>query len=164
MPCRQPRQVLPLALETCSWGGPVPQLSAAPNGFPPCLQGSGLGPGTYNLRSSIGEGLRRAGGPGPCQPFSEDRLKPTGGGHHALEVRHPGAPHPDGVSQRAVALPTHCYKDDELPYASVHPAWILFFDFPWILEKQTHAAASGEWVGCRHGAGEQDGAREPHQG
>ncbi|NXN66562.1 LEXM protein, partial [Himantopus himantopus] len=48
------------------------------DGFPPCLQGSSLGPGTYHLRSSINEGLRRAGGPSPCQPFSGDKLKPTG--------------------------------------------------------------------------------------
>ncbi|NXJ49545.1 LEXM protein, partial [Spizaetus tyrannus] len=44
--------------------------------FPPYLQGSGPGPGTYRLRSSIDEGLRRrAGGLGPCQPFSGDRSK-----------------------------------------------------------------------------------------
>ncbi|NXU53027.1 LEXM protein, partial [Turnix velox] len=52
-----------------------------------CLQGSGLGPGTYNLRSSIDEGLWRAKGSVPHQPFSGDRSKPAGGGHHALEVR-----------------------------------------------------------------------------
>ncbi|KAM6199534.1 ciliary microtubule-associated protein 2 [Sarcoramphus papa] len=50
--------------------------------------GSGLGPGTYHLQSSIDEGLRRAGGSGPCQPISGDRSKPAGGGHHALELRH----------------------------------------------------------------------------
>ncbi|NXV91783.1 LEXM protein, partial [Calonectris borealis] len=49
--------------------------------FPPCLQGSGLGPGTYHLRSSIDERLRRAGGPG--QLFSRDRSKPTGAPHAA---------------------------------------------------------------------------------
>ncbi|KAM6264763.1 LOW QUALITY PROTEIN: ciliary microtubule-associated protein 2 [Spheniscus humboldti] len=49
--------------------------------------GSGLEPGTYHLRSSIDEGLRRVGGPGPCQLFLGDRSKPTGGGHHALERR-----------------------------------------------------------------------------
>ncbi|NWI26517.1 LEXM protein, partial [Sula dactylatra] len=43
---------------------------------PPCLQGSGLGPSTYHLQSSINEGLWRAGS--PSQPFSGDRLKPTG--------------------------------------------------------------------------------------
>ncbi|KAM6398225.1 ciliary microtubule-associated protein 2 [Pluvialis apricaria] len=55
----------------------------------PAALGSGLGPGTYHLRSSIDEGLRRVGGPGPgpCQPFSRDRSKPTSGGHHALERR-----------------------------------------------------------------------------
>ncbi|NXH75978.1 LEXM protein, partial [Hydrobates tethys] len=46
---------------------------------PPCLQGSGLGPGTYHLRSSIDEGLRRAGSPGWL--FSGDRSKPTGASH-----------------------------------------------------------------------------------
>ncbi|NWH49080.1 LEXM protein, partial [Fregata magnificens] len=46
---------------------------------PLCLQGSGLGPGTYHLQSSIDKGLQRAGG--PSQPFSGDRLKPTGASH-----------------------------------------------------------------------------------
>ncbi|KAM6305535.1 ciliary microtubule-associated protein 2 [Aegotheles albertisi] len=49
--------------------------------------GSGLGPGTYDLRSSIDEGLRRVGGRGHGQPFSGDRSKPAGGGRHALERR-----------------------------------------------------------------------------
>ncbi|NXL11229.1 LEXM protein, partial [Mesembrinibis cayennensis] len=49
--------------------------SAAPAAFPPCLQGSGLGPGTYHLRSSINKGLRRAAGPGRL--FSGDKSKPT---------------------------------------------------------------------------------------
>ncbi|XP_069646007.1 ciliary microtubule-associated protein 2 [Haliaeetus albicilla] len=50
--------------------------------------GSSPGPGTYRLRSSIDEGLRRrAGGLGPCQPFSGDRSKLGRGGHHALERR-----------------------------------------------------------------------------
>ncbi|NXL62575.1 LEXM protein, partial [Chordeiles acutipennis] len=46
--------------------------------FPLCLQGSGLGPGTYPLRSSIDQGLRQAGGSGPCQRFSRDRSKSAG--------------------------------------------------------------------------------------
>ncbi|NXF43831.1 LEXM protein, partial [Oceanites oceanicus] len=49
--------------------------------FSPCLQGSGLGPGTYHLRSSSDKGLRRAGGPGRL--FSGDRSKPTGAPHPA---------------------------------------------------------------------------------
>ncbi|NXS70525.1 LEXM protein, partial [Pandion haliaetus] len=49
--------------------------SQPPLSFPPYLQGSGLGPGTYCLRSSIDEGLRRVGGLGPCQPCSGDRSK-----------------------------------------------------------------------------------------
>ncbi|XP_040983999.1 lymphocyte expansion molecule [Aquila chrysaetos chrysaetos] len=41
--------------------------------------GSGPGPGTYRLRSSIDEGLRRrAGGLGPCQLFSGHRSKLAG--------------------------------------------------------------------------------------
>ncbi|NWU47133.1 LEXM protein, partial [Dromas ardeola] len=59
------------------------ERSQSPNAFPPCLQGSGLGPGTYHLRSSIDEGLRWAMGSGPCQPFSGDRLKPAGASHAA---------------------------------------------------------------------------------
>nr|XP_009481446.1 PREDICTED: uncharacterized protein C1orf177 homolog [Pelecanus crispus] len=51
----------------------------------PAAVGSGLGPGTCLLRSSIDKGLRRPGSPCPRQLFSGDRLKPTGGGHHALE-------------------------------------------------------------------------------
>ncbi|NXY77860.1 LEXM protein, partial [Glareola pratincola] len=50
----------------------------SPNAFPLCLQGSGLGPGTYHLRSSIDKGLRWAMGSGPCQPFLRDSSKPTG--------------------------------------------------------------------------------------
>ncbi|NXT78542.1 LEXM protein, partial [Zapornia atra] len=47
--------------------------------FPPVIpQGSGLGPGTYHLRNSIGEGLQRSGSRGSSQPFSGDRWKPTG--------------------------------------------------------------------------------------
>ncbi|NXG89507.1 LEXM protein, partial [Stercorarius parasiticus] len=49
--------------------------------FPPCLQGSGLGPGTYHLQSSIDEGLWRAMGSGHCQPVSGDRSKPAGASH-----------------------------------------------------------------------------------
>ena len=146
-------------------GWPCPTAERSPRCLsPPCLQGSGLGPGTYHLQSSIDEGLRRAGGPGPCQPFSGDRSKPAGGGHHALEVSCPGTTHPDEVSQRAAALPTHCYKDRELPYDSICPAWILLFVFPWILEKYTHAAVFGERAGCRHRAGERAGACEQRQG
>ncbi|KAM9283138.1 ciliary microtubule-associated protein 2 [Morus bassanus] len=52
---------------------------------PLTAMGSGLGPGTYHLRSSINKGLRRAGS--PSQTFSGDRLKPAGGGHHALQRR-----------------------------------------------------------------------------
>ncbi|NXX02828.1 LEXM protein, partial [Larus smithsonianus] len=47
----------------------------------PCpgdMLGSGLGPGTYHLRSSIDEGLRRAMGSRHCQPFSGGRSKPAG--------------------------------------------------------------------------------------
>ncbi|XP_074951615.1 ciliary microtubule-associated protein 2 [Phalacrocorax aristotelis] len=57
--------------------------SRTANCAPLAAMGSGLGPGTYHLQSSIDEGLRRAGG--PSQPLSGDRLKPTGRGHHALE-------------------------------------------------------------------------------
>ncbi|NWY55683.1 LEXM protein, partial [Chionis minor] len=53
----------------------------SPNTFPLFLQGSGLGPGTYHLRSSIDEGLRQAGG--PRRPFSGDKSKPTGASHAA---------------------------------------------------------------------------------
>ncbi|NXQ82686.1 LEXM protein, partial [Nyctibius grandis] len=56
---------------------------AAPNAFPPCLQGSSVGPGTYHLRSSIDELLRRAGGPGSRQPFWGSRSKPAGASHTA---------------------------------------------------------------------------------
>ncbi|KAK2540497.1 hypothetical protein Q9233_001369 [Columba guinea] len=45
--------------------------------------GSGLGPGTYHLKSSIDVGLQRVHSPG--QTFSGDRRKPAGGGHHSLE-------------------------------------------------------------------------------
>uniref|UniRef100_A0A672TV39 Ciliary microtubule associated protein 2 n=1 Tax=Strigops habroptila TaxID=2489341 RepID=A0A672TV39_STRHB len=55
--------------------------------FSLCLQGSGLGPGTYSLRSSIGRGLQRAGGPRPCQRVSGGRPKPTGGGYQHLEQK-----------------------------------------------------------------------------
>ncbi|NXU32014.1 LEXM protein, partial [Thalassarche chlororhynchos] len=46
--------------------------------FPSCLQGSGLGPGTYHLRSSVDKGLRRAGSPRPSRLCSGDKSKPTG--------------------------------------------------------------------------------------
>ncbi|XP_049663356.1 lymphocyte expansion molecule [Accipiter gentilis] len=51
--------------------------------------GSGPGPGTYRLRSSIDEGLRRrrAGGLGPCQTFSGDRSKLAGCRQRAGERR-----------------------------------------------------------------------------
>ncbi|NXG67485.1 LEXM protein, partial [Hemiprocne comata] len=56
----------------------------SPNPSPPlCLQGSGLGPGTYNLRSSIDEGLQRAGGHCPCHPSPGDRTKLAGASHSA---------------------------------------------------------------------------------
>ncbi|KFQ94060.1 Uncharacterized protein C1orf177, partial [Nipponia nippon] len=55
--------------------------NAALASFPPCLQGSGLGPGTYHLRSSINEGLRQAAG--PSRLFSGDRSKPTDASHTA---------------------------------------------------------------------------------
>ncbi|NXH09599.1 LEXM protein, partial [Bucco capensis] len=45
------------------------------------LQGSGLGPGTYDLQSSIDEKLQRAGGPSFCQAFSRDRSKPASPSH-----------------------------------------------------------------------------------
>ncbi|KAM9239237.1 LOW QUALITY PROTEIN: ciliary microtubule-associated protein 2 [Leptosomus discolor] len=48
---------------------------------------SGLGPGTYHLRSSMDKGLRHMGGPSPCQPFLGNRSKPAGGRHHTLERR-----------------------------------------------------------------------------
>ncbi|NXS61416.1 LEXM protein, partial [Brachypteracias leptosomus] len=55
--------------------------SQPPLPFPLFLQGSGLGPGTYSLRSSIEEGLRRAGGPGPCKPSSGNKSKPARAPH-----------------------------------------------------------------------------------
>ncbi|NWW42350.1 LEXM protein, partial [Pedionomus torquatus] len=51
--------------------------SPPPMSFPQCLQGSGLGPGTYHLRSSIDEGLRRAMDSRPCQTFSGHKSKPA---------------------------------------------------------------------------------------
>ncbi|NXO50005.1 LEXM protein, partial [Aramus guarauna] len=63
-----------------------------PPPLPLCLQGSGLGPGTYHLQSSIEEGLRRPGSHGLCQPFSRDRAKPASSGHHALEQRRGAEP------------------------------------------------------------------------
>ncbi|XP_071665963.1 ciliary microtubule-associated protein 2 [Patagioenas fasciata] len=54
----------------------------------PAAMGSGLGPGTYHLKSSINVGLQRVRSPG--QTFSGDRRKPADGGHHALEVCCPG--------------------------------------------------------------------------
>ncbi|XP_065513056.1 ciliary microtubule-associated protein 2 [Caloenas nicobarica] len=51
----------------------------------PAAMGSGLGPGTYHLKSSIDAGLQRAHSPG--QTFLGDRRKPAGGGHRALERR-----------------------------------------------------------------------------
>ncbi|NXJ79549.1 LEXM protein, partial [Trogon melanurus] len=51
--------------------------------FPLCLQGSGLGPGTYDLQSSIDEVLCQARGPGPCRTFLGDRSKPTSASHVA---------------------------------------------------------------------------------
>ncbi|XP_074893749.1 ciliary microtubule-associated protein 2 [Buteo buteo] len=55
---------------------------------PLAAEGSGPGPGTYRLRSSIDEGLRRrAGGLGPCQPFSGDRSKLAGCRQRAGERR-----------------------------------------------------------------------------
>lgn len=167
MPRWQPWQVLPLALGTRWWGGPLPPLNVACTAFlPRYLQGSGPGPGTYRLRSSIDEGLRRrrAGGLGPCQTFSGDRSKLGRGGHHALEVRCPGVPQPARVSHRAVALSARCSKGGKLPYASICPTWILLFDFPWRLEKYTCVAAFWERAGCRQRAGERAGAREQWQG
>ncbi|XP_009634474.1 lymphocyte expansion molecule [Egretta garzetta] len=61
--------------------------SGMPQRALPAAVGSGLGPGTYDLPSSINKGLRRAAGPGPCQLFLGDRSKPTGGGRHTLEQR-----------------------------------------------------------------------------
>uniref|UniRef100_A0A8B9IPW4 Lymphocyte expansion molecule n=1 Tax=Anser cygnoides TaxID=8845 RepID=A0A8B9IPW4_ANSCY len=58
----------------------------APLPSPLCLQGSGPGPGTYSLPSSIEEGLRRAGGRVPCQ-VSGDKAKPSGGRRHDWEVK-----------------------------------------------------------------------------
>ncbi|NXP70199.1 LEXM protein, partial [Ramphastos sulfuratus] len=43
----------------------------------PCLQGSGLGPGTYQLRGSIEEGLRRAGSFSLRKASSRDKPKPA---------------------------------------------------------------------------------------
>ncbi|XP_008501100.1 lymphocyte expansion molecule [Calypte anna] len=51
----------------------------------PELTGSGLGPGTYNLRSSIDEKLREARGSWPCPPTSRGKLKPTRGGRGPFE-------------------------------------------------------------------------------
>ncbi|XP_035189277.1 lymphocyte expansion molecule [Oxyura jamaicensis] len=50
----------------------------------PSATGSGLGPGTYSLPSSIDEGLRRAGGRVPCQ-VSGDKTKPSSGRRHDWE-------------------------------------------------------------------------------
>ncbi|XP_031458954.1 lymphocyte expansion molecule isoform X2 [Phasianus colchicus] len=50
-----------------------------PATFPVCLQGSGLGPGTYSPWSSTEKQLRQTGGRIPCQVFSRDKLKPAGG-------------------------------------------------------------------------------------
>ncbi|KAM6262283.1 ciliary microtubule-associated protein 2 [Porphyrio hochstetteri] len=63
----------------------LPTAEASPAPCPGDTLGSSLGPCTYHLRSSIGEGLQRSGGRGSCQPFSGDRWKPTGGGHHTVE-------------------------------------------------------------------------------
>ncbi|NWX51209.1 LEXM protein, partial [Steatornis caripensis] len=52
--------------------------SQPPLPFSLCPQGSGPGPGTYNLRSSIDEGLQRASGPKPCQFSLDRRSKPAG--------------------------------------------------------------------------------------
>lgn len=66
-----------------------PRFSAGslPVTFPLCLQGSGLGPGTYSPWSSTEERLRRAGRHIPCQVFSRDRVKPAGGRQRDGEVR-----------------------------------------------------------------------------
>ncbi|KFQ36370.1 Uncharacterized protein C1orf177, partial [Mesitornis unicolor] len=56
--------------------------SRTPNvAFPPCLQGSGLGPGTYHLRSSIGETLQRACG--SSRRVLKDKSKPVKTSHAA---------------------------------------------------------------------------------
>ncbi|NXK26729.1 LEXM protein, partial [Arenaria interpres] len=49
----------------------------------PAVLGSGLGPGTYHLRSSIDEGLQRAMDSRPCQTFSGHKSKPTVASHAA---------------------------------------------------------------------------------
>ncbi|NWU60736.1 LEXM protein, partial [Pterocles burchelli] len=83
----------------------------SPTPFPSSVQGSGLGPGTYHLRSSIDEGLRRAGG--PRRPVSQHREKPTRGGHHALEV-----PSPLSRQKRGTEVSTSTVKGfvDELMF------------------------------------------------
>ncbi|KAM9379161.1 ciliary microtubule-associated protein 2 [Phaethornis superciliosus] len=53
----------------------------------PELTGSGLGPGTYDLRGSIDERLRQARGSWPCQPTSRGKLKPTSGSRGPLEQK-----------------------------------------------------------------------------
>ncbi|XP_067997749.1 ciliary microtubule-associated protein 2 [Melanerpes formicivorus] len=53
----------------------------------PAATGSGLGPGTYDLRGSIEEGLRRACSFGLRKVSSRDRSKPASGGRQALEQK-----------------------------------------------------------------------------
>ncbi|NXN09085.1 LEXM protein, partial [Indicator maculatus] len=61
--------------------------SQSPLPLSPCLQGSGLGPGTYHLRGSIEEGLRRACSFGLRKGSSGGKPKPASGGHQASEKK-----------------------------------------------------------------------------
>ncbi|XP_006025905.1 lymphocyte expansion molecule [Alligator sinensis] len=63
----------------------------------PSAAGSGLGPGTYNLKNSIDELLNRVVSKrGPYDTFSGDRSKPVISGHYAVEKKlyEPGASNP----------------------------------------------------------------------
>ncbi|NXX48088.1 LEXM protein, partial [Tricholaema leucomelas] len=64
----------------------LPAATASPPLLPlsPCLQGSGLGPGTYQLPGSIEEGLRRAGSFGLRKASSRDKAKPVGASQAVL--------------------------------------------------------------------------------
>lgn len=88
MSSRQPRHVLLFALGL--WCVPLGWLCFSAGGFPAtfplCLQGSGLGPGTYSPWSSTKEQLRQAGRCIPCQVSSRDKLKPAGGRRRNGEV------------------------------------------------------------------------------
>lgn len=152
--------MLPLALGTRPWGDPIPLLTISLLPSPLCLQGSGLGPGTYSLPSSIEEGLRQAAGRVPPQ-VSGDKTKPSGGRRHDWEVRSPGTRRLDGVYQQAVALPPQTGQGMVESCFMPDPISVLLFG---VCVKQSRAAAYGEQVGCRQSKGEQDCAHEQGQG